>query len=84
MTPTDILQLVIYFGLLIIATPILGTYMANVYLGKKNILTPVFRPIESGIYRLAGITPKRHFECHYFQCVDYCGTYYVGIARDCL
>lgn len=58
MTPTDILQLVIYFGLLIIATPILGGYMANVYLSKKTILSPILHTIENGIYRLAGINPN--------------------------
>jgi K+-transporting ATPase ATPase A chain len=57
MTALDVLQLVIYFGLLIIATPIFGGYMAMVYMGKQTIFTPLLRPIENGIYRLAGINP---------------------------
>jgi K+-transporting ATPase ATPase A chain len=57
MTWLDMAQLVIYFGLLIIATPILGTYMARVYMGKSTPLSPILRPIETIIHRLAGINP---------------------------
>lgn len=57
MTWQDILQIIVYFGLLIIATPILGTYMARVYMGKTTPLSPILRPIETVIYRLAGINP---------------------------
>lgn len=64
MTGLDILQLVIYFGLLIIATPILGTYMARVYMGKSTPLTPILAPIERGIYRLAGINPTEGQHWH--------------------
>lgn len=57
MTGQDVIQLILYFGLLIIATPILGTYMARIFMGKSTPLTPILAPIEKGIYRLAGINP---------------------------
>jgi len=53
----DVIQLVLYFGLLIIATPILGTYMARLFTGKSTPLTRILAPVENGIYRLGGITP---------------------------
>ena len=58
MTLLDVLQIALYFGLLIIATPIVGGYMANVYMGKRIFITPILRPIENGIYRLVGINPN--------------------------
>ncbi|MCU0479758.1 MAG: potassium-transporting ATPase subunit KdpA, partial [Anaerolineae bacterium] len=57
MTWQDILQLILYFGLLTITTPILGMYMARVFMGKSTPFTPILSPIERGVYRLAGINP---------------------------
>ncbi|MDX2078471.1 MAG: potassium-transporting ATPase subunit KdpA [bacterium] len=59
MTILDVLQIVLYFGLLIIATPLLGSYMARVFMGKPTFLTPIVRPIETLIYRLSGINPEK-------------------------
>ena len=39
---------------LVLAVPY-GRYMARVFSGEKNLLTPVFRPIERAIYRFCGI-----------------------------
>jgi len=57
MTWQDILQIALYFGLLIIATPLLGGYIARLYTGKPTLLSPILRPVENLIYRLAGINP---------------------------
>ena len=59
MTILDVLQIVLYFGLLIIATPLLGSYMARVFMGKPTFLTPIVRPVETLIYRLSGINPEK-------------------------
>ncbi|MCL4255916.1 MAG: potassium-transporting ATPase subunit KdpA, partial [Anaerolineae bacterium] len=64
MTGQDVIQLVLYFGLLIIATPILGAYMARIFMGKSTPFTPILAPIERGIYRLAGINPTEEQEWH--------------------
>jgi potassium-transporting ATPase potassium-binding subunit len=55
MTPLELLQIVVYFGLLIVLTPLLGGYMARVFAGERTFLTPVLRPIEGVINRLAGV-----------------------------
>ncbi|MBL8162071.1 MAG: potassium-transporting ATPase subunit KdpA [Anaerolineae bacterium] len=55
MTALELLQIIVYFGLLIVMTPLLGSYMAHVFTGQRTLLTPVLRPLEALIYRLAGV-----------------------------
>lgn len=57
MSALELVQIVIFFGLLIICTPLLGGYMARIYNGERNLLTPVLRPIENVMYRLLGTNP---------------------------
>lgn len=57
MTAQDIIQIVLYFALLIGLTPVLGTYMYNVFTGKKHIMTPVFGCIERITYKFTGVNP---------------------------
>jgi K+-transporting ATPase ATPase A chain len=56
MTSLELLQIVVYFGVLIVCTPLLGGFMARVFTGERTFLTPVLRPVEHIIYRLAGVT----------------------------
>jgi potassium-transporting ATPase potassium-binding subunit len=51
----EIAQVALYLGLLIALTPVLGWFMAKVFSGERTFLTPVLRPLEKFIYRLAGI-----------------------------
>jgi len=39
---------------LVLAIPF-GSYMAKVFSGEKNLLTPILRPVERRLYRLCGI-----------------------------
>ncbi|MFA6600257.1 MAG: potassium-transporting ATPase subunit KdpA [Candidatus Omnitrophota bacterium] len=54
----DFSQILLYAVCLIAATPILGSFMAKVFEGEKNFLSPVFGPLEKLTYRFAGIDPK--------------------------
>jgi K+-transporting ATPase ATPase A chain len=51
MSALDILEIILSFGAIIVLTPILGKYMANVFEGKINI----FSKIENMIYRVLGL-----------------------------
>jgi K+-transporting ATPase ATPase A chain len=51
------IQLIAFFGLLLLLAKPLGSYMARVYEGKPGRLNRLFGGIESAIYRLAGIDP---------------------------
>ncbi len=58
MTTIEIVQIVLFFGLGIALTPLVGRFMAKIYTGEKTFLHPLLRPIESAVYRLSGIDPK--------------------------
>jgi K+-transporting ATPase ATPase A chain len=55
MKSQDIIQIILFLALLIALSPLLGKFMARVFMGEKHILKPVFGWLEKGIYRLAGI-----------------------------
>jgi K+-transporting ATPase ATPase A chain len=45
---------------LVLATAIpLSGYLASVYAGERNFLSPILRPVERGFYRLAGVDETR-------------------------
>lgn len=54
MNQFDWLQIIAVLGVIIFFTPILGRFMAQVFQGEKNILSPIGVPIEKIIYRLIG------------------------------
>lgn len=54
----DILQFIIYAALVTALAAPLGLYMAKVYQGESTWLSPLFNPIERGIYGLAGVRPE--------------------------
>ncbi len=57
MTGNDILQLLVYFGVLLLLAKPLGIYMARVYEGQPSGLDRVVGPLERFFYRLCGIKP---------------------------
>ena len=58
MSAFGILQLVVFFALLVALTRPLGAYMARVFSGEWTPLDPVLRPVEKAIYRLSGVDPR--------------------------
>ncbi|HSQ78338.1 MAG TPA: potassium-transporting ATPase subunit KdpA, partial [Nitrospirota bacterium] len=58
MTGNDFLQLVLYFGILLLLAKPLGVYMARVYDGQSVGLDRVLGPVERLFYRLCGIRPE--------------------------
>jgi hypothetical protein len=61
--PTVILngwiQIGLYFAVLTALVVPLGRFMARVFEGEWTFLAPVFRPLERGLFRLAGIDETR-------------------------
>ncbi|MCA0455726.1 MAG: potassium-transporting ATPase subunit KdpA [Chloroflexi bacterium] len=55
MSALELLQIILYFSLLIACVPLLGGFMVRVFAAERNLLTPVLRPVENGIYWLVGI-----------------------------
>ena len=52
------LQLIFYFGTLLLLTKPLGAYMAKVYQNERIFLDPILGPVERFLYRLSGVDSK--------------------------
>jgi potassium-transporting ATPase potassium-binding subunit len=52
------LQLIFYFGTLLLLTKPLGSYMAKVYQRERLFLDPILGPVERFLYHLSGIDSR--------------------------
>jgi K+-transporting ATPase ATPase A chain len=59
MTINGWIQIAIYFVVLTALVVPLGRYMAHVFEGERTFLTPVLRPVEVALYRIAGVNETR-------------------------
>lgn len=59
MTFSGWIQITVFFVLLLLVVKPLGSYLAKVYSGEHTLLSPILKPVESGINRLAGISPEK-------------------------
>ena len=57
MTSQNVIQLILFFALIIGLTPILGNYMYKVFTGNKHLLLPVFGWLENLTYKSSGVNP---------------------------
>ncbi len=57
MTTQDVIQLLVFFALLIGLTPVLGNYMFKVFTGKKHFMMPVLGWLERLTYKFIGVKP---------------------------
>src|SRR6201988_4070407 len=55
MTSVGVLQIAIFFGLILVCTKPLGSFMARVFEGQRTFLHPVLRWLEVLTYKAAGI-----------------------------
>jgi len=51
-------QVLVYIATLVILAKPLGSFMAAVYEGRRTFLSPLLRPLEGFIYRVAGVDEK--------------------------
>jgi len=59
MTVIGWLQIVLYCAIIIALTPVLGSYMTRVFNGGRTWLSPMLRPLETLLYRSAGVDATR-------------------------
>ena len=54
-----IIQIVVYFGILLALTKPIGLYMYRIFGGERVFLSPILRPVERGIYRATGVDESK-------------------------
>ena len=52
-------QILIYCAIIIAITPALGGYMTKVFNGERTFLSPLLHPVETVIYKIAGVDVRR-------------------------
>jgi K+-transporting ATPase ATPase A chain len=59
MTIIGWIQTLLYCAIIVAITPVLGAYMTRVFSGERTFLSPILRPIETAIYKIAGIDERQ-------------------------
>src|SRR5262249_43933310 len=59
MTLIGWLQIIIYCVIIVALTPLFGGYITRVFSGGRTFLSPVVRPVEALLYRVAGVDESR-------------------------
>src|SRR5277367_6448170 len=59
MTVIGWVQVLLYCAIIVAITPVLGGYMTRVFNGERTFLSPILRPVELVIYKLAGIDERQ-------------------------
>ena len=67
MTTNGILQILVFFGLILLVTKPVGLFMSRLFQGERTLLHPVVRPLEALVYKLCGV--RESDEQHWTQYV---------------
>src|ERR1700744_5666530 len=59
MTIIGWIQILLYCAIIIAITPVLGGYMTRVFNGERTFLSPLLRPVEFVVYKIAGVDERR-------------------------
>jgi potassium-transporting ATPase potassium-binding subunit len=59
MTVIGWIQILLYCAIIVAITPVLGAYMTRVFSGERTFLSPILRPVELTIYKVAGIDERQ-------------------------
>jgi potassium-transporting ATPase potassium-binding subunit len=59
MTEINAIKILVYLGIIVALTPVLGEYMKRVFSGQQTFLDGLLRPLERGIYRICGVDASK-------------------------
>src|SRR6516225_1755443 len=59
MTLIGWIQILLYSAIIVAIVPVLGGYMTRVFNGERTFLSPVLRPVETGLYWMGGVDERR-------------------------
>jgi len=55
MTTVGVVQILVFFGLILLATKPIGLFMSRLFQGERTFLHSILRPVERLVYRLCGV-----------------------------
>jgi potassium-transporting ATPase potassium-binding subunit len=55
MTSIGIVQILVFFGLILLVTKPVGLFMSRLFQGERTFLHPILRPLEVLVYKLCGV-----------------------------
>src|SRR6516165_12011984 len=58
MTAIGWFQVLLYCAIIVAIVPLLGAYMTRVFGGERTFLSPLLRPVEAAIYKVAGVNEQ--------------------------
>jgi potassium-transporting ATPase potassium-binding subunit len=58
MTAIGWAQILLYCAIIVAMTPVLGAFMTRVFSGERTFLSPILRPVEVAIYKMAGVNER--------------------------
>lgn len=59
MPASSLIQIFLYFGVVVLLAFPLGSYMAKVFNGEKTFADQVLKPVERGLYKVTRVKPDR-------------------------
>jgi len=59
MTVIGWIEILLYCAIIVAITPVLGAYMTRVFSGERTFLSPILRPVELAIYKIAGVDERQ-------------------------
>ncbi len=58
MTAIGWIQILLYCAIIVAITPVLGAYMTRIFSGEHTFLSPILRPVEVAVYKIAGVNER--------------------------
>src|SRR5215468_10880451 len=55
MTTVGVIQILLFFGIILALTKPVGVFMARLFQGERTFLHPLLRPVEVAVYKLCGV-----------------------------
>ncbi len=80
MTANGLVQITLYFVVLLLLAKPLGVYMAAVYENRPVFLKRIAAPLEAGFYRLSGIKPEQEMRWQQYAAALLCFNLFGGLA----
>ncbi|WP_414550852.1 potassium-transporting ATPase subunit KdpA [Anabaena sp. CCY 0017] len=73
------IQITLTLLIVIATTPLLGRYMARVFMGEKTLLDPIINPLERVIFAISGVRPQENLTGRQYAKELLCSNLIMGI-----